>query len=876
MRFTDSRHYPFEEFEETPPTTTATEEEEEEGVEEEEVETEDLVEDEDKERSQEVVLLGKDNDRYFKDYHVSNEELEVDYKTSSTVASFQFKKNGRKYREGGEDRYTFNHRKELSIGRTQFESICGESNNRNDTHSVCVQTEADPSDAEDGCEKFINSKTHTDGDSKWMESAEYNITAHGGDIWKKSQPQNRTESNGYKYPDKETLSSTMMALNSTTAPLESISEGSGSYKNVSTDREIEQQTTRNDDVDIKWNDAATEINTLLPKDAQNCTITARTTENTATSSLQHDKVSLVSPRATNVADTSVKGKASQVGLNVWGLRQEDDARGREGRFIKQSPMGESGQLAESLGNYRKVDESDDIDTNNINHSNNTRGGQYENTCSRSCQFCPNKSLPEAQQSLAKSTAQTSRCCFIGTADKPKPSSSAFDTDFNAATARTISGKLSENNCPTTSCSSTGCLNMASSTECCCFFSCCSSCHPQSCLQSSLSLCGCRTGSPGNVVQPSENSSKIASSTSRHSRSTTTKSLGNNQIQKSTRSSCERRTREFIKSVRPDEVTVEMGRLTNPQVERKADERSKKSKVDGEDHNNKHKVAINYDKSKRETGMDQDIKNTVKEGLCPQKPLAAMKKSDCTDFLNSVTKDAKLARQMNRSEINTNNVVDHSSSGEENEDFDKSTPDTVINNGQKQVDASTSASCSSGRSKTGGVIEWARRKKRKVQHKLNEENQRSIVRQSVTNKNINRDATGVEAGNANNGNGSWSVTVAGSYHPDMAAPDLQMRLSFPGTRNAIHSQQEEQHLSSVGSMNWNEAPNLLPPKLPPPPQWGTYREGVVPELDLEARGKFTDEEEEFDDHPDSMRQVLPVIDTVAKRKSLMRAPLDECN
>ena len=218
--------------------------------------------------------------------------------------------------------------------------------------------------------------------------------------------------------------------------------------------------------------------------------------------------------------------------------------------------------------------------------------------------------------------------------------------------------------------------------------------------------------------------------------------------------------------------------------------------------------------------------------------------------------------------------------DEEEEMDKSTPETVINNsvrgrGIGPEDASGNEGTVSGVS----VLEWARRKKRKVQSQLKaEEQQRSVLRRNVINR-----ATATEMEHQQKKTNSkssvasgtsWSVTVAGSYHPNMAAPDLQMRLSFPGTRSAaVHQTQLEHSSSSVsGLMNWSESPQVLRPGLPPPrPITETpYGEEMVPELDLDRVAG-----EDFDDHEDSVRQVLPVIDLVPKRKSLMRAPLDDC-
>lgn len=244
----------------------------------------------------------------------------------------------------------------------------------------------------------------------------------------------------------------------------------------------------------------------------------------------------------------------------------------------------------------------------------------------------------------------------------------------------------------------------------------------------------------------------------------------------------------------------------------------------------------------------------------------------------------------REERNHNNATQELNTQDESRDEDISTPETVINKSSSRVggdaDGGELNSQSEPEETSQDVLEWARKKKRKVQTHLNrdDEKQRTMIRQQQS-INCTNDIMKVTNGGGGEGgvggvnasstssatNGSWSVTVAGCYHPNMAPPDLQMRLSFPGARKA-------NDVASSGTLNWSE-PSV--PKLPRHPSLA-YEDANVPALDLHQVVGVDEEEDEEEDndaerHEEedlTIRQVLPVIDVVP-RKSLMRVPLDDC-
>lgn len=435
---------------------------------------------------------------------------------------------------------------------------------------------------------------------------------------------------------------------------------------------------------------------------------------------------------------------------------------------------------------------------------------------------------------------------------------------------------------------------------------------------------------------------------------------NNHLdEKSSRECCERPRRELIKSVRTvpeveeyeeEEETVVLNEkkvatdtlTTNTERHSWEIGRPRDAKVDA---NNGRLESI-----KGQEMLELDFKNAANKGLSRTRAIAQSASTmdldsnlpdALTDEVGNVTEEEEeeYVRRYDKGKAERSNKgtvkdkitkemeerkLDQDDEGEADDILDKSTPETVINNDNSNNNREKAKSCSnddelatrstgysdgeeedeeeaneygdSARGRGRGVLEWARRKKRKVQSQLNEERQRHINvnrLNAMKKKHINRasateDRTRMRGSdvtnNSSNTNGSWSVTVAGCYNPNMAPPDLQMRLSFPGTRSAV------QHAASSSSasmdmMNcWNETttttsmsvPKLPRPSLPAPKT--VYEEEVVPELDLKQATNVSDDDDDElqdEDQKDMRGQVLPVIDLVSKQKSLMRAPLEDC-
>lgn len=784
-----------------------------------------------------------DNGKYLKatDYYVSNDEVVEAQGTSETDVSPEVEKdeasnapssnittsntnrttNSQRRSNEGTQESRF---KELSICGTHFESFGGGQGEEavTDTHSVFVQTEGHPSE-------HSMTTTGEDDDARWMTNGktfqEFETKALVVGKESSETGQNGNGSEDYRYPSKEILS---LLVNS--------SMGEAGAK-------------------ASTSSAAYSTSSLLHKDTgRGC----------------------VQPKATDISSTN--GKASQVPLNnnICDPRQEGgdhDNRSCRNRNIKHGVESDVGQLRTKMAKGKEgVEESDDKDRNNT-HKFSTSKAQYGNTCccARGCQFYGSQPPPTTGHSSSTEQPTTGQSKPRGTAGGP------------FAASGINSGERS-------SCSSSSCCLQSGGNCCSSCFSCCSACcHTHPC---SNSLCG-----PGRSQQrtnnnawndtpgQTENLSTITCSTTRrrmstsHSLSTTTKSSeANNQVEQSSSRQCsERTTSELIKSVRPEQE----GDTRRPPQERTRDVRA-----DDGDNNRRMNCPMGA-KSIRQVEMDMEGNIVTLDTKSPKKvPL----EGEEVGQVNRTSPDSSTKQKMNVDSKNKKlDVEDSSESEEEVEgDMDKSTPETVIDNGQRGKTDDDDDVTSEGSDKEGarngeGVMEWARRKKRKVQSRLNDEKQRSVLvaRQTAKTKNINRasatdDRTTRAAGNKNkHANGSWSVTVAGRYHPNMAAPDLQMRLSFPGTH--LQSQQQHQH-SSTSMMNWGEATTKLPrPSLPPPLN---SHEIAVPELDLHGRQSFSDAEgveegDGYDDQEDSMRQVLPVIDMVPKRKSLMRAPQHDC-
>lgn len=430
------------------------------------------------------------------------------------------------------------------------------------------------------------------------------------------------------------------------------------------------------------------------------------------------------------------------------------------------------------------------------------------------------------------------------------------------------------------------------------------------------------------------------------RLTTTKSVVgyNNQLaEKSSRECCERPRRELIKSVRTvpedegEEVVLNEKKVATETVRTNTERHSweiggsKDAKVEAnncslgrlESVKGQEMLELDFKNASRTRPIAQSASTMDLDKEAMEECVRRYDKETAERRSNKGNVRDKITKEMEETKLDQEDNED--GEGEADDILDKSTPETVINNdnGNNNRQKARSydddelvtrgTSCSDGEEEDededkqdqdehdgrgGGVLEWARRKKRKVQSQLNEERQRHInvnrqtALQKKKKKHINRasatdDRTrmrgnDVSNSNSKNTNGSWSVTVAGCYHPNMAPPDLQMRLSFPGTRSAV--QQAASSSASMDMMNcWNETttttsmsvPKLPRPSLPAPKTM--YEEEVVPELDLkQARNLSEDDDEPQDEDQEDVRgQVLPVIDLVAKRKSLMRTPLEDC-
>lgn len=415
------------------------------------------------------------------------------------------------------------------------------------------------------------------------------------------------------------------------------------------------------------------------------------------------------------------------------------------------------------------------------------------------------------------------------------------------------------------------------------------------------------------MSPSENSTTITCSTTsrrKHSRrchKETSKSVGNNRVEHSL--VCEQTTSELIKSVRPANMQ-RMGHQTaseeakEPEGQREQQKQQEKyrPRADsrdsvGEDNlppqqptgcwgpfNAERNKQSNKDAEKKPTEQRAEAENDYDVNVSGNGTVnIETKRRDRSSKETVLPAASAISTDADSVENNNNHPHHQLNIKNDSREEDNSTPETVINNKSEPGDLSSRSEdddAVDGRD----VVEWARRKKRKVQTQLNrdeEKGQRTVIRhqQSINRsddimKVANGGGGGVNASSTNNNTkGSWTVTVAGCYHPNMAPPDLQMRLSFPGARNA----NEVPPGTHPAPMNWNEP--MAVPKLPRHPSLA-YEEVTVPELDLghgsggEAEEEENDDGDERQDDATMMRQVLPVIDVVP-RKSLMRAPLDDC-
>lgn len=758
-------------------------------------------------------------------------------------------------RAGEEEGHTFQNHQELSICRTRFESIYGIS--IIDTHSVCVQTDTDVKlvEGEKATSPVRESMTTTgECDAPWSNEdrafwKEFKASS-GTDVAQDEGKTSGNGSDGYKHPSKDIFSSTLSTANSTSAigdTTRTAENGSkGSHKNVCPHEADQRLRCKPNEDDARKDEVANNSGTTsirsteIPKVAPmslSIPATLAETPGALFSSSSSNEVPRVSPKT-----DKVHGTATFHVRNMNNLEAISKCANHADN-VKQNTGMLRGQLSGTHGTNEStiwtLVEGDESDQNNRSNNYGKSKNPYGSRCSGCCQFCQGRSQFDSPMTPGK-VKQNGKSLSQNTSANKREPQCLPNMPFNGADGINL-----ESNC-TSSCSMTCCLQ-PTQLDCCCCVACCSACQSRGDIHSSSSA-----GEPKSRDGPSADSPTICCSTTHHCRSTTTRTVGNNQVEQSTRSSCERTTSELIKSVRSDEDKHRTGDMCKQQVDGKE-----------KDNNQPMNCPAGF-QSIMEIGANFALNNVVNKGL---PDMAADHKADLS---KANTKDSMaVSTAAVKSDVKTKKVDAENdeeelvTSGEEGE-MEKSTPDTVINNGERTrsgLDIVTSRSSGDNEAGPASVIEWARKKKRKVASKFRGEKQKIELGQIGKKKNINREAEVMTSGNNNSINGSWSVTVAGCYHPNMAAPDLQMRLSFPGTRSATQLQQPLP--SSMAVMNWGEAD--MAPRLPPP----------VPELDFGQQQNVLDGEIEYNDQEDSLRQVLPVIDLVPKRKSLMRAPMDSC-
>lgn len=832
------------------------------------VNREDDEEEDEEFRRQEMEVerhVRTDNDKYFNaDYYVSNNEaLVVNGRSSLTeqteTISRTYRRGYGKERNGAEkaDDDEQLHRqhlhqplaKALSICSTHIESICG--NVASDTHSVsvCVQTEDGPLEQQEKHHEKSSSeeiaKCLANDEKAFMEfrsSSEPDTRTHAKEASKAMKTlHKRPNGNGLDDSTCPPTSTTVEDILSSSVAEESGCNDSGSRREAWPNNPRHSLPPRDDD--------RTE-NVGKPRAHQFCHI-ATSSGNSQEGHNQPCK------------NNRISRKTTEEGAEyIWGVRHDEEEKKEEDRSAIE----------------------------NTSHADSSASRQNRNTCSGSCQLC---------------SSRTSGVLAIrdSAAGKPKGSTNVVCKAMGI-----------RDNCPA-SAAVTCWINSSSDCCCCCCISshfCPTPCHQHSssCIQRTTPLCGAgrsETSTSENLAatattacSPSSYSHNSLSARTSHvpHHCTTTKTVANNKVQQSTRSCCQRTTSELIKSVRPDNV---LGGESGQQSKHQPHGKDAMIRVHGQEKEtevaskgcNDHKMncsqKLNIIEGDGKKGLSSPNKNNL-----PHK-LHDFIKPSSSDFQWGETKQQQ-KKQQNRMDKNrvgadtkTDKVEDQArttaASGADDEavedyeeeadeeDRGQSTPETVINNNGEERQSPVDVMSSGGDDEAPsceGVMEWARRKKRRVLSKMNtttttveKHHQRNVICRNSKSQNVNSESTRKTQGN--NISTNWSVTVAGCYYPNMAAPDLQMRLSFPGSQSAA----------------------VAPPKLPrhnlpiPHPAL-TATDDFVPELNLRHAnendsedGVEEEEEGDFDYNEDSHGQVLPVINLVPKRKSLMRAPADDC-